>query len=501
MQSETCFLELKNISKSFAGVPALRNVSLQIRKGEVHALCGENGAGKSTLIKILSGVYQPDNGDILIQGQKIKNVTPQSANKMGIYAVYQENALVGTLSVAENIYLNKQFKQPGTNIVDWSRTYEEAGRLIEKLKINIDPYVRCNTLGIAGQQAVQIVKALAQEFEVLILDEPTASFGKAEIDNLFRIINLLRDEGKSIIYISHHIDEVFEIANKITVIRDGEVICTEAASDINKTKLINYMIGREATTIYEKSAYEIGALGFSVQCMSRSNVVKNVSFDVHYGEILGIYGMVGAGRTDLARLIFGVDQRDSGRVFLHGKDVTPSSPKHAIKAGIAFLTEDRRQSGLVINKSIEDNIILPSLNLLRGLFLKVSSVREIALELMQKLGIKAPNSQSETKNLSGGNQQKVVVAKRLNTKADVFLFDEPTRGIDVGAKGEIYKLCNDLARQGKIIVFITSDMEELLCINDRVLIMREGKLVAELTNNEITQSRVLYESIGGVQID
>ena len=286
MQSETCFLELKNISKSFAGVPALRNVSLQIRKGEVHALCGENGAGKSTLIKILSGVYQPDNGDILIQGQKIKNVTPQSANKMGIYAVYQENALVGTLSVAENIYLNKQFKQPGTNIVDWSRTYEEAGRLIEKLKINIDPYVRCNTLGIAGQQAVQIVKALAQEFEVLILDEPTASFGKAEIDNLFRIINLLRDEGKSIIYISHHIDEVFEIANKITVIRDGEVICTEAASDINKTKLINYMIGREATTIYEKSAYEIGALGFSVQCMSRSNVVKNVSFDVHYGEIL-----------------------------------------------------------------------------------------------------------------------------------------------------------------------------------------------------------------------
>lgn len=501
MQSETCFLELKNISKSFAGVPALRNVSLQIRKGEVHALCGENGAGKSTLIKILSGVYQPDNGDILIQGQKIKNVTPQSANKMGIYAVYQENALVGTLSVAENIYLNKQFKQPGTNIVDWSRTYEEAGRLIEKLKINIDPYARCNTLGIAGQQAVQIVKALAQEFEVLILDEPTASFGKAEIDNLFRIINLLRDEGKSIIYISHHIDEVFEIANKITVIRDGEVICTEAASDINKTKLINYMIGREATTIYEKSAYEIGALGFSVQCMSRSNVVKNVSFDVHYGEILGIYGMVGAGRTELARLIFGVDQRDSGRVFLHGKDVTPSSPKHAIKAGIAFLTEDRRQSGLVINKSIEDNIILPSLNLLRGLFLKVSSVREIALELMQKLGIKAPNSQSETKNLSGGNQQKVVVAKWLNTKADVFLFDEPTRGIDVGAKGEIYKLCNDLARQGKIIVFITSDMEELLCISDRVLIMREGKLVAELTNNEITQSRVLYESIGGVQID
>ena len=501
MQSETCFLELKNISKSFAGVPALRNVSLQIRKGEVHALCGENGAGKSTLIKILSGVYQPDNGDILIQGQKIKNVTPQSANKMGIYAVYQENALVGTLSVAENIYLNKQFKQPGTNIVDWSRTYEEAGRLIEKLKINIDPYVRCNTLGIAGQQAVQIVKALAQEFEVLILDEPTASFGKAEIDNLFRIINLLRDEGKSIIYISHHIDEVFEIANKITVIRDGEVICTEAASDINKTKLINYMIGREATTIYEKSAYEIGALGFSVQCMSRSNVVKNVSFDVHYGEILGIYVMVGAGRTELARLIFGVDQRDSGRVFLHGKDVTPSSPKHAIKAGIAFLTEDRRQSGLVINKSIEDNIILPSLNLLRGLFLKVSSVREIALELMQKLGIKAPNSQSETKNLSGGNQQKVVVAKWLNTKADVFLFDEPTRGIDVGAKGEIYKLCNDLARQGKIIVFITSDMEELLCISDRVLIMREGKLVAELTNSEITQSRVLYESIGGVQID
>lgn len=501
MQSETCFLELKNISKSFAGVPALRNVSLQIRKGEVHALCGENGAGKSTLIKILSGVYQPDNGDILIQGQKIKNVTPQSANKMGIYAVYQENALVGTLSVAENIYLNKQFKQPGTNIVDWNRTYEEAGRLIEKLKINIDPYVRCNTLGIAGQQAVQIVKALAQEFEVLILDEPTASFGKAEIDNLFRIINLLRDEGKSIIYISHHIDEVFEIANKITVIRDGEVICTEAASDINKTKLINYMIGREATTIYEKSAYEIGALGFSVQCMSRNNVVKNVSFDVHYGEILGIYGMVGAGRTELARLIFGVDQRDSGRVFLHGKDVTPSSPKHAIKAGIAFLTEDRRQSGLVINKSIEDNIILPSLNLLRGLFLKVSSVREIALELMQKLGIKAPNSQSETKNLSGGNQQKVVVAKWLNTKADVFLFDEPTRGIDVGAKGEIYKLCNDLARQGKIIVFITSDMEELLCISDRVLIMREGKLVAELTNSEITQSRVLYESIGGVQID
>lgn len=499
MQNETYFLELKNISKSFSGVQALRNINLKIKKGEVHALCGENGAGKSTLIKILSGVYRPNEGEILIHGKKVDIISPLFANQMGIYAVYQENALIGTLSVAENIFLNKEFKKQGTNLIDWKRTYDTASTLIEKLKINIDPFSNCNTLGIAGQQAVQIVKALAQDFEILILDEPTASFSESEIDNLFRIINLLREEGKSIIYISHHIDEVFKIADRITVIRDGEIICTKIAADFNKTELINNMVGRDLSSLFEKRTYKAGEIGFSVQEITRGNVVKNVSLDVHYGEILGIYGMVGSGRTELLRLLFGIDQRDHGRVFLHGKDITPNNPNLAIKAGIAFLTEDRRQSGLILNLTVEDNIILPSFNKLNGFVLKVSYVRKIANNLMQKLGIKAPTSQSETSTLSGGNQQKVVVAKWINTAADVFLLDEPTRGIDIGAKSDIYKLCSELTKQGKMVIFVTSDMEELLSISDRVLVMREGALVAELTAHEITQSRVLFEAIGGLK--
>jgi ribose transport system ATP-binding protein len=492
-------LELKGISKSFPGVLALADVHFELLKGEVHAICGENGAGKSTLIKILSGAYQHDCGEIFFENSPVLRILPDISYNWGIHTIYQENTLVPYLTVAENLHIGHELTRGKFGLIDWKTMFSTTEEIMRRLNIPIDPRAVCADLGIAEQQGVQIAKALAHECKVIVMDEPTASFGKSEIANLFRIIRLLKSEGKSVIYISHHLDEVFEIADRVTVLRDGKYINTFATKDVDKTTLIDNMVGRSMGGFYEKEEIAPGEEAFRVEGISRG-LVQNVSFSARRREILGIYGMVGAGRTELARLIFGVDKKKSGKVFLDGKEVTPETPEDAIRAGFAFITEDRRKSGLVLIQSIENNIILPSLRKFKSVFVRPKNVESIGRGMMDELRIKASNSKTVVRNLSGGNQQKVVVAKWLYAKAEVYLFDEPTRGIDVAAKKELYKICMDLVKQDKILIFITSDMEELLSMSDRVLVMREGKIAAEIHKKDLTQRRVLKEAIGGEEI-
>jgi ribose transport system ATP-binding protein len=493
-------LRLSGISKSFRNIKALTDVSFELRGGEVHAICGENGAGKSTLIKILSGALQHDGGTIVFEGTPVLQMTPQRSFKLGIHTIYQENTLVPWLTVAENLFIGQEVISPKTGLIDWKSAANKTAAIMKSLKMNIAPRAFCASLGIAEQQAVQIAKALAHECKVVVMDEPTASFGKAEIDNLFRIIRMLREEGKGIIYISHHLDEVFEIADRITVLRDGRYVNTFPARDVTKAMLIDSMVGRNLGDFYDKEAIEPGEEIFRVEDLCRGKAVKNAGFSVSRGEILGIYGMVGAGRTELARLIFGVDKADRGKVFLKGAEVSPRNPEEAIRSGLAFITEDRRRGGLVINQSIENNTILPSLRKFRRFFVNPRDVRSAGKRMMGELRIKAPGPGTVVENLSGGNQQKVVVAKWLYAEAEVYILDEPTRGIDVGAKQELYNICMNLTKQGKAIVFITSDMEELLSMSDRVLVMRDGRIAAEIPKEKITQNRVLYEAIGGEKI-
>jgi ABC-type sugar transport system ATPase subunit len=493
-------LELKGISKTFPGVQALADVEFELFKGEVHAICGENGAGKSTLIKILSGAYQHDKGEIVFEGITIPQMSPDRSYALGIHTIYQENTLIPYLTVSENLYIGQELTKSRFGIIDWKASLKKTEGIFERLKMTINPQALCVSLGIAEQQAVQIAKALAHDCKVVVMDEPTASFGKSEIDNLFHIIRLLKKEGKSIIYISHRLDEVFEIADRITVLRDGRHINTFIASQVNKATLIDNMVGRNLSAFFEKKDAPLGEETFRVEGMTRGRAVRSVSFTAYRGEILGIYGMVGAGRTEMARLIFGVDKADSGKVFLKGREATPKTPEEAISAGLAFITEDRRKSGLVLIQSIEDNLVLPSLRKFRNLIIRPKDVESIGKKMIGQLHIKAPSGKTVVENLSGGNQQKVVVAKWLFAEADVYIFDEPTRGIDVAAKKELYTICMGLAKQGKTIIFLTSDMEELLSMSDRVLVMREGKIAAEIAKEGITQSRVLYEAIGGEKI-
>jgi ribose transport system ATP-binding protein len=494
-------LRLSGISKSFPGVQALADVSFELRGGEVHAICGENGAGKSTLIKILSGALRHDGGKIIFKGNPIPQMTPERSFNLGIHTIYQENTLVPWLTVAENLYIGQEIISPKTGLIDWKTAFNRTADIMKSLKMNIAPRSFCTDLGIAEQQAVQIAKALTHECKVVVMDEPTASFGKAEIDNLFRIIRMLREEGKGIIYISHRLDEVFEIADRITVLRDGRYVRSFPIKEVTKAALIDSMVGRNPGDFYDKESIVLGGEMFRVENLSRGNAVKDVSFSVRRGEILGIYGMIGAGRTELARLIFGVDRADRGRIFIKGIEIHPKNPEDAIKSGLAFITEDRRVGGLVINQSIEDNMVLPSLRKFKNLFVSPKVVRSVGKQMMKELHIKAPGPGTVVENLSGGNQQKVVVAKWLYAGAEVYLFDEPTRGIDVGAKQELYNICMNLAKQGKAVVFITSDMEELLSMSDRVLVMREGRIAAEIPKENLTQNRVLYEAIGGEKID
>lgn len=477
-------LEIKGISKTFPGVKALENVNMRILQGEVHALCGENGAGKSTLMNILAGNLKPDSGHIVLNGEEIKLNSQHDAQAKGISIVYQERSLIGEISVAENIFANRQPKNR-LGLIDRAQMNSRAAAILKELNMEaISPKAMIRDLSPAKQQMVEIAKALSQKPRILILDEPTAAITQAEVDSLFRMIGKLKQEGVTIIYISHRLAEIFEIADRVSVLKDGKYQDTLDVAGIAVEDIIKLMVGRDlkrehvATSATDEVVLEVREF--------TGERFRDVSFRVHKGEILSFAGLAGAGRTELARAIIGADKKTHGDMLVNGQKVTINSPQDAMKNKICYLPEDRKEQGLFLEMSIQQNIVSGSLErFARSLFLKENKMAEIASESCRNLMVATPSIKRLVVNLSGGNQQKVVFAKWLLVHADVLIVDEPTRGIDVGSKAEIYKILRNLAKEGKSIIVISSDMPEVLEISDRIMVMWEGKVTGELSSSEI----------------
>jgi ABC-type sugar transport system ATPase subunit len=490
---EELILEMKGISKAFPGVEVFSNFNFDLRKGEIHCICGENGAGKSTLIKMLSGAYTPDKGDIYFDGKKV-TLTPYSAMEIGIQTIYQEHTLFPLMSVVENLFAGREISNG--IIINKPRMVAKAREVLEYLHSSISPDDIVGNLGSGGQKTVEIAKALIQKSKVIILDEPTASFSQTEIENLLHIIKTLAQTGISVIYISHHIEEVFKIADRVTVIRDGQRINTYDINGLTEQMLIRDMVGRDVSLFYQRQQVPIGEVMFEIRDLS-GNGVKDASLSVRRGEILGIAGMVGSGRTELADLLFGASQAVTGEYRVQDKKVRMATPLSAIQHGMCYITEDRQSTGLFLKHTLEKNIPIASYSQSGSLFASPSEDVRVAEKYVDSLKIATPSVFQQVMFLSGGNQQKVVLGKWFATRADVFIFDEPTRGIDVGAKEEIYKIMVDLLRQGKAIIMISSDMPELISMSDRIMVMRGGSVVKELPKNEISEENILKYSIGG----
>ncbi|MDQ3513280.1 MAG: sugar ABC transporter ATP-binding protein [Chloroflexota bacterium] len=492
-------LTLDGITKRFPGVVALDNVSFDLRPGEVHVLVGENGAGKSTLVKILSGIYQPDAGEIRLDDRPVTLASPHAAQVMGISTVHQELNLIPHLDAARNIYLGREPLRGALGIIDWPAVYAGASAQLAALGMTFDPRTRVRRLGVAMQQMTEIAKALVAQARVLILDEPTAAITAEESEQIFRITDHLKRQGAAIVFISHHLEDATRIGDRVTVFRDGRNVATLPMADTSPRELIRLMVGRELTQQFPKTTVEPGAVALKVSGLTRRGVLQDVSFEVRRGELLGIAGLVGAGRTEIARAIFGIDPIDGGTIEIKGRPVVIRDPASAIKRGIALLPEDRKQQGLVLPLSVGDNIAMAAPGRLPsppGL-VPPSRRRRAAERFIAALRIKTPGASQRVINLSGGNQQKVVLAKWLLTEADIFFFDEPTRGIDVGAKVEVYRLMNDLLVRGAAIVMISSELPEVLGMSDRILVMRGGRIVAELDGPGATQEQVMTHAAGG----
>lgn len=471
-------LRLTGVRKAFPGVLALRSASLELNSGEIHALVGENGAGKSTLVKVLTGVHTADAGEILYQRKRAAFATPLAAQRAGIATIYQEFTLVNSLTVAANLFLGREITSKG--IIDSAHERRQARKILDRLGAGIDPGALVADLTVAQQQLVEIGRALLAEAQVLVMDEPTAALTPREVERLFEVLRELAARDIGIIFVSHRLDEVLSIADRITVMRDGETIVTENTGKLNRQRLIEYMVGRSIEDEFPKTAAVQSAPLLEVRNLSGGEI-RNVSFTVRRGEILGLAGLMGSGRTEVARLIFGADRRDSGDILLDGRQTEIKSPRDAISHGICLLTEDRKAQGLILKATAKDNFALPNL----GSWSKVSFINQQREEKrfkarVDELKIRVSGPQQLAENLSGGNQQKLLVARWLETNSQVILFDEPTRGIDVGAKYEMYLLINDLAAQGKAIVVISSELPEVLGISDRILVMREGKNAGEI---------------------
>lgn len=492
-------VELRNISKSFGGITALRSVTLKVMPGEIHALIGENGAGKSTLMKILSGAYTKDAGQIFIDGAEVHIRNTHDSKKLGIGIIYQEFSLVPELSVAENVSLNRL---GSTGFwMRWGKMNKKAEEIINSIGFSIDPSLRAGTLSIAQQQIVEIAKALSEHVNVLILDEPSAVLGPQEIQKLFDTLNKLKKEGVAIIYISHHLSEVFQIADRVTVLKDGN--CSESlrVSETDRDSIIRLMLGRSLDTMYPLRDSVIGEEVLKVVDIHLADKVKGVSLSVKEGEIVGIAGLVGSGRSETVRVIFGADKRKLGKAFLHGKEIQLRSPRNAVRKGIGMVPEDRKQHGIILSLTVKQNI---SLTNFKGIadyvgFINARKESNKVLELIRKLSIKVDNENQEVGKLSGGNQQKVSLAKWLNRDCKVLIIDEPTRGVDVGAKVEIYNLINELSRKGVAILVISSETSELMGICDRILVMRKGQIQGELAKRDYSEEGILRLSIGAIK--
>lgn len=488
---EEYIVELEHIRKSFPGVLALDDVKFNLKSGEVLALLGENGAGKSTLMKILSGVYTRDEGSVKIFGKEYGDIHPKLAQEIGVAIIHQELNMCSHLTVAENIFLGREKIHSG--VLDNRKMNAEAKKILDNLKIDLDPSTIVGDLAVSKQQMVEIAKALSTNAKVLIMDEPTSALTSKEIDDLFRIIHKLKDDGCGIVYISHRLEELQHIVDRVTVMRDGKYIMTANFKDISMQDIISNMVGREIKEKFPRVECKRGKKILEVKNLNAGKLVRNVSFDLYEREIVGIAGLMGAGRTETTRALFGVDEKDSGQVILDGKEIYIKCPDDAIKAGIVLAPEDRKKDGLCVGLSVRDNIALPNLDILCNKLGVVNRKKEKKMsdKAISDLKVKLPNAEVNAGSLSGGNQQKVVVGKWLARQSRVVIFDEPTRGIDVAAKVEIYNLMNELKRQGIGVIFVSSEMPEVMGISDRILVMCDGKITGELNTKEATQDQIL----------
>lgn len=491
-------LEMRQITKTYPGVVALDNVSFSCRAGEVHALVGQNGAGKSTLMKVLAGAVQPDSGEIRVKGETVEISNPRVAQELGISIIYQEFNLLSDLSVAENIFLGRPLRTR-FGLVDWAELHRQARAILhDRLGVEIDVNELIRRLPVPEQQMVEIAKALSRRSEIFIMDEPSAVLGGRELERLFGVIRAMQQEGVTVIYISHRLAEVFEIADRVTVLRDGEVVGVADPEEVTEGDLIRMMVGRRLQETFPEPGTPTDDVVLSVQGLTHHGEFEDVSFTVRRGEILGLAGMVGAGRTALAQAIFGAIPLDAGEVYLDGEHVHLVSPKEAVEHGVALVPEDRKAEGLVLGLSVRKNVTLPILNRISALGrLQEAQERRIVEDAIEDLDIRTPSMQQEVQYLSGGNQQKVVLGKWLSTNPKVIILDEPTRGIDVGTKAEMYQLIHDLAASGSAIVLISSELPEIIGLSDRVLVMHRGEIAGELSRDEATEEKILTLATGG----
>jgi rhamnose transport system ATP-binding protein len=492
--------ELHGISKRFAATQALDDVSLDLVAGEVHALVGENGAGKSTLVKILAGVHQPDSGTISLDGQVVQIHGPAQARALGIAVVHQEPRLFPDLTVAENVFIGHA-PAGRLGVLDWGGTRRAAKALFEELAVQVDVGAPVRGLSMADQQLIEIAKALSLEARVLVLDEPTASLSAHEVERLFTIVRSLRARGVAVLFVSHRLDEVFELCDRATVFRDGKHVITTPTAGLTTADLVRHMVGR-SVSLFPKVETPIGEVFLTVEGLTRAGVFRDITFDVRHGEIVGLAGLVGAGRTEVARVLFGIDQRDSGVVRLDGAAVSFASPSAAMDAGIAYLPEDRHQEGLVLDFSIAQNVTLPILpRLFPRLLVNAAREREVARDYTDQFNVKMTGVEQMVGALSGGNQQKVVLAKWLASKPSLLILDEPTRGIDIGAKVEVHRIISELAASGLGIILISSDLPEVLAMSDRILVLHEGRITAEIARSDASEERVMFAATGNLAAD
>ena len=496
---ERRILEMRGISKEFPGVKALDNVELTLHRGRVCALMGENGAGKSTLMKVLLGIYTPNSGKITFRGNEVAIKNPHEALNMGIAMIHQELNPVIERSIMENIWLGREPLRGKVGLVDHKKMYSDTVRLLKELELDLDPKEKMRNLTVAQMQMVEIVKAISYNAEIVIMDEPTSSLTNKEVEHLFKIIEELKKQGKAIVYISHKMDEIFRIADDITVFRDGKYVGAYEASELNNEKLINLMVGREIKDLFPKTDCEIGSVKLKVEDLSHPTFFRNVNFEIKKGEILGFAGLVGAGRTEVMETLFGIKKKSNGKVFIDGKETNICSPNDGIKCKIAMLTEDRRDTGIFPMLSVKDNIVISNMGLyLKKFLLDQKKINEDCEKYKKAIRIKTPSITEQIRNLSGGNQQKVLLARWLLTEPDILILDEPTRGIDVGAKSEIHSLISSLAGEGKSIIMISSELPEILGMCDRIVVMHEGRVTGILNRGEATQELIMKYATGNV---
>ena len=491
-------VELKNATKRFPGVVALKNMSLAVKPGEILGLIGENGAGKSTLIKVLTGVHQADEGHIYVNGQEMHFKDPNDSAAAGIACVYQELNIEPLLSITDNIFINKWLKKGG--LLDYSAMHKKAKEVMESLGQDVDPTKAAGTFGMGVQQMIEIAKAVLIDAKMIIMDEPTSSLGEKEVDQLMKTCRELRERGIGIVFVSHKLEELFELCDRVTVMRDGEHIWTKKVTDTDNDDLITGMVGRSLENQFPKEVGEKGDCALKVEGLQEGGVLYDVGFEAYSGQILGFAGLVGAGRTETMRAIFGADPIDGGKVYIHGKETRIGSPRDAIRNKIAFLTEDRKGQGLVLAQTIRTNLIMANMKgFCNGPFLDEKRIEDSGEQHISSLRIKTPSIDEIVGQLSGGNQQKVVIGKWVNTDADIFIFDEPTRGIDVGAKVEVYNVMNSLVMAGKCVIMVSSEMPEILGMSDRVVVMRGGRVMATIDRDSkhFNQEDIMKAAWGG----